>query len=667
MGNRQALRLLLSLCAILACSTACTRHGKGTLAGGDDGTAAIGPDGGPDDPGVAEDDDDGVGLCPPILEVDLPDAAVVASTPPPPVSGGTLLVTRDGTKAIAADPDRDAIEIVDLDSYTLAATVALRAGDEPGRLIEDGTGAIHVALRRGGAVVTIDPAAGAVTARQPVCPAPRGIAWQASTDTIWVACATGELASLPAAGGVVTTRHLERDLRDVLIDGDGLAVTEFKSAQILRVTTDGAIVRRDPMPIGSGAGVAAHVAWRSVAGPNGTIVASYQGHTKAPLSTQPGGYGCSGGGLRDIVKPLDAGLASGDGGTNPSAGGGSTSAAVAGDGGIASIPKASFVNVGSVVVAVVSVIGPDGTLVTQELLPSVLPVDVAVSPDGTRIGSIAAGGGLTALTIFQAGLPAGVIDQALIDGMPTAVAFAGDRVLVQTREPAALWVGDAKDISDTDLVTKVATVTLATDSRDDTGHDIFHFRAGTNLACASCHPEGGDDGHTWVLDGLSRRTPSLRGTVAGTAPYHWSGDEADMNAIIQDVYVGRMSGPQLDTSQAAALEHWVDGIPAPPAPSWVDADAAAAGKTIFERTDVGCTTCHSGPKMTNDTTVDVGTGGAFQVPPLVGVGWNAPLMHGGCAATIADRFGACSTPAHGDLTSLSTTDVADLTAYLETL
>jgi hypothetical protein len=115
------------------------------------------------------------------------------------------------------------------------------------------------------------------------------------------------------------------------------------------------------------------------------------------------------------------------------------------------------------------------------------------------------------------------------------------------------------------------------------------------------------------------------------------------------------------------LSAWVNAIPAPPAPTWVDAAAATAGRAVFERADVACTTCPNGTKMTNNATVDVGTGGAFQVPPLVGVGWRTPLLHDGCAATIADRFGKCATTQHGNISSLSPTDVANLTAYLETL
>lgn len=74
-----------------------------------------------------------------------------------------------------------------------------------------------------------------------------------------------------------------------------------------------------------------------------------------------------------------------------------------------------------------------------------------------------------------------------------------------------------------------------------------------------------------------------------------------------------------------------------------------------------------GEKFTNNQTMNVGTGGSFQVPPLVGVGWRTPLLHDGCAATIADRFGTCSTSAHGNISSLSAQDLQNLEAYLETL
>ena len=120
---------------------------------------------------------------------------------------------------------------------------------------------------------------------------------------------------------------------------------------------------------------------------------------------------------------------------------------------------------------------------------------------------------------------------------------------------------------------------------------------------------------------------------------------------MNDVYTVRMAGESLGDDEMTALTGWVQTIPPPPAPTWVNASAAAAGQAIFQSASAGCATCHSGAKFTNNQTLDVGTGGAFQVPPLVGVGWRTPLLHNGCAATIADRFGMCATPQHGSVAS----------------
>ena len=165
-----------------------------------------------------------------------------------PVSGGTLLVTRDGNTAVAADPDRDRVFIADLNSHGVRA-VTLQPGDEPGRLAEDDSGRVHVATRTGGAVVSIDLAAGAVVDRRAVCPAPRGIAHDSATGLLHVACQTGELVSLPAAGGeAVRVLKLNRDLRDVLVRGTQLLVSRFKTAQMLVVDEAGRVTNTVSAP-----------------------------------------------------------------------------------------------------------------------------------------------------------------------------------------------------------------------------------------------------------------------------------------------------------------------------------------------------------------------------------------------------------------------------------
>jgi hypothetical protein len=639
----------------------------------DPGASSFGDDEiGPDSGGLVS-----VGVaagCPPQAPVPAFGTPVTCGAPPPPISGGTLIVSRDGTLAVAADPDRDAVYVVDLASETRRFTVALQPGDEPGRLAEDGAGRIHVALRGSGTLATIDPTSGTVTARRAVCPAPRGVTWQASSDTVWVACATGELAALPAAGGAASITVVGRDLRDVILNGNALAVTQFRSAQLLRLAADGTVTRTDSMPSstgtcfaedggGLGTCAASHVVWRAVPGPGGTVLAVHQSESTQSISTRSsGGYGCGGiGGGAPPPPPPPPDNSPG--------------------GPVAVAPLPPGIPGSGPVTSVLNLIGSDGTVSLTQPFNGVLPVDVAISPDGSLIAAVAAGSGAGADAVSNVFLfAAGNSFQSQLavgNGPATALAFGpnGD-LLVQTREPAALWVvpnvmatPDAGSDGPVGIIDSGTPwpIALSTVSKDDTGHDIFHTHAGALIACASCHPEGGDDGHVWLLDGNLRRTPSLRGTIAGTAPYHWPGDEPDLAAIVKDVYVTRMSGAALATDQTAALSTWINAIPAPPAPTWVDASAAAAGRAIFQRADVGCSTCHSGPKFTNNATVDVGTGAAFQVPPLVGVGWRTPLLHDGCAATIADRFGACATPGHGNIASLSATDITNLTAYLETL
>jgi len=561
-----------------------------------------------------------------------------AATPVPPLSGGTLAIA--GGTAVASDPDRDQVYLVDT-TTSAVRTIALQAGDEPGRVIADAAGRVHVALRRGGAVVTIDAAAGTVSARRAVCSAPRGMAYQASTQSLQVACAGGELVTLPAAGGAATrTLTLERDLRDV-VNGpnDTLLVSTFRKAQVLVVGKDGTVGSRlqpgsglVPTIIGMPQMRTPSVAWRMVSygDTTGTVVMLHQT------------------GVTDTIDPAQGGYAG-----------------LKGCGGI----------VQSGLTMLTPAPGAPAPAVSSGLGQISLAVDVAVSPDQSKIAVAAPGNAETQgmPTIIEGstqsmtanngpcGGGGGGLQNPAPPGQVVAVGYSAEGVLfAQTREPAALWREDTG-----------ATISLATGSRDDTGHDIFHVNAGGGLACASCHPEGGEDGRTWnfVCAG-ARRTQSIRGGISGTAPFHWDGAEHDFSHLMDDVFSGRMAGPMLSEDQKTALASWVDTIPAMPVAAGLDAQAVARGKAVFEDANVACASCHAGALLTNNTTVDVGTGLPLQVPSLRGVSWRAPFMHNGCAGTLADRFGDASCSGgdkHGVTSKLTASQVSDLTAYLQSL
>src|SRR4029079_8317246 len=144
-------------------------------------------------------------------------------------------------------------------------------------------------------------------------------------------------------------------------------------------------------------------------------------------------------------------------------------------------------------------------------------------------------------------------------------------------------------------------------SRADTGHQVFHANAGGGIACASCHAEGDDDGRVrnFACSG-ARRTQSLHTGLRGTEPFHWSGDEANIDVLMKDVFVGRMSGPALDATQTNLLLNWIAAQPRPLRRAPDDPAAVARGRALFNDTEsVGCVSCHAGERFSNNQSFDV--------------------------------------------------------------
>jgi cytochrome c len=578
------------------------------------------------------------------------------SVAPPPISGGTMLLSKDGTTAVVADPDRDFVSFVDLAGHTVRAQASLSPRDEPGRMAEDSGGLVYVALRGSGELATLSMANGQVMEKRQACAQPRGVAYDAKMDEVIVACASGELVTFPAAtGAAVQTAAVEGDLRDVVVDGDAIFVSKFRTAEILRLTRAGVVAQRATLPV-DGSGSSAAMAWRMRGTTDHRLVVAYQFDSVRFVPTTPGGYGGGGGG---VPGP-------GPGG----AGGGPGSAIVRTE--VASLSS-------------VDMSTTDQPLTFGQI---VLPVDLALLPSrGTAGGSglvVGAANWKSTVTVPYAAfnsnggnggvtMSMATANRAGVDGQLIAAEVLGDgTMLIQSREPARLYVvqpgvdqsGSAANGGPVDRV--IATITLSDVSREDTGHTIFHTNSGGSVACASCHGEGGDDAQTWNFDGKKpRRTPSLLGTVKGTAPYHWDADFADLQALSHEVYTNRMGGRSLAHDQNAALQNWSERLPAPKRPA-VDPAARARGEALFGG-KADCAGCHSGPSYTNNATVDVGTGGAFQVPPLVGVGARTPLFHAGCAKTLTDRFTQCATEMHGKTAQLTTSEISDLVAFLDSL
>ncbi|WP_437725105.1 c-type cytochrome [Sorangium sp. So ce861] len=577
----------------------------------------------------------------------------VSAVPPPPISGGTLLVTADKDRVVAADPDRDRISIINLDTLEVEAVLPLEEGDEPGRVIEGAPGTAHVALRRGGAVVTIDLATRQMH-RRPVCPAPRGVAYDAAAGLLHVACAGGELVTLSSdlEAPPVRELRLDRDLRDVVIDGDALLVSRFRSSELLVVSEDGAVAERVKPPVHVqerfGRTFEPAVAWRTIPLPGGGVAMVHQrGLVDPPIdiedTTQGGysGFDCS----TTVIQPAVTLMRPLPSEANPT-----PASPARGAGGL-----------------------PFG----------LLPVDMAISPDGFRGAIVMAGSRTvieTPLDTLEEPDPlketetlddcASFVDQRSITvpGEPIAVGYdEASNLLVQLREPPSVLRFGAVSGA------HVATFLLPGESRLDSGHAIFHGTQDAHvqmaISCASCHPEGQDDGRSWSFKPIGvRRTQSLAGGILATAPLHWDGDMTDLDAIMSEVFEQRMGGMRQRPERVEVFASWLDTIKPVPVSEPADPAAVQRGEALFNDAAVGCASCHSGEKLTNDQTVDVGTGKAFQVPSLRGLAARAPYMHDGCAATLHDRFGPCGGgDKHGVTSTLTPAQIDDLVAYLETL
>ncbi len=547
---------------------------------------------------------------------------------PPPISGGTLAIDNKRGIAVAADPDRDRVYVVDLPTRSVRHTISLAHRSEPGRVALDRSNRAHVLLRNTGELATIDLATGAVELRT-ACTAPRGITFDAAKNLLHVACMTGDLLTFATTeGGPITRSSLGRDVRDVVLLGNKLMATRFRSASVVPVDANGRA--EGDRALGN-----SNLAWRAIAAPvdpdanaeeEPEAIVVTQEPTQEPVKPEPGGYGGSGSLVDRCSAPVGAVATR-----------------------LHRMTRTK--NIGSL------------------LLPSaVLPVDVATN--GRDIAVVAAGNAFTKslpqlFVVHKTELRGGqenCVDmvQSTVPGQAVSAAFDGaDELVVQTREPAALHIMT----SDRRRVWK--TISLATDTRADTGHAIFHANAGANISCASCHAEGMDDGKTWEFVGMGpRRTPSLLGTTPGTEPFHWSGDMKDLQTLVDHVFVERMGGPKIDGPQVDHLGHYLFTLPAPPKLR-NEADVPVRGKELFTQR---CGSCHSGPLLTNNQSVDVGTDGVFQVPSLVGIGWRAPFLHTGCAQTLFDRFDpSCGGTKHGDTADLTKDQIADIVAYVETL
>ncbi len=237
------------------------------------------------------------------------------------------------------------------------------------------------------------------------------------------------------------------------------------------------------------------------------------------------------------------------------------------------------------------------------------------------------------------------------------------------------------------------------------------------IACAHCHLDGEADHRTWDFtdrgEGI-RNTASLLGHGGpNPGPLHWSANFDEVQDFEHDIR-GPFSGAGLMTDAefnsgtrnttlgdpkagvsaeldalAAYVESLDEFLPSPwRTPTGELTAGAEAGKLLFESPALGCTSCHTGPRLSDSGWLSPGIPRLHEVgtitpasgqrlgatlegidtPTLHGL-WNgAPYLHDGSAPDLESVLTSKNpSDAHGVTSQLSAGELAQLVEYLLSL
>jgi cytochrome c peroxidase len=214
------------------------------------------------------------------------------------------------------------------------------------------------------------------------------------------------------------------------------------------------------------------------------------------------------------------------------------------------------------------------------------------------------------------------------------------------------------------------------------GRRLFHTTGDPRIssdgrACASCHPDGRDDGLVWATPDGPRQTPSLAGRLAGTAPYGWNGSRSTVKKHVTNT-LRRRGGTGLPDEDMNALVAYCMTMKGPPHAAQTegvaqDAALVAEGADLFDSSATGCSSCHIvDGTFTDGNRHDVKSKGKhdpkrrFDTPSLKDLGSTAPYFHDGRYPTLRALL-IGSDGKMGHTRRLSEHQLDALEAYLETL
>lgn len=575
---------------------------------------------------------------------DLPSA--LAPVPAESSSSPLALARIDKRRvAILADEDDGALRVIDLDARRVLSS---RAIESAGHVLVARNGRVHVSLPGVDALaeLTVD-ASGALTecARQSTPAEPIALALADDDATLIVASRRGRALTMFRAGSSPRTIALSRDPEGVLVAGPNAVVAHRVGSIVSVVSLEQRVVAREVsfawrdrigLPSFGGRPIAdmprfsmqAHGLARVKERVELPMVLAYPGETHLEV-TFPSGYGAASVQGIDGYFPNEPAIAS-----------------LAADG---SAPR---LHVRDEVIEEHAQRLSTGRVAYRE--PCLLPRSIAT--DGQR--SYVACLGIDRLLVAQNGVE---LARVAVPSGPIAVA-----VDPSARE-AVVWSQFARALTFVHLDTRAAKeLALPAERPVDAawadGRKTFHAPiAFDGRACASCHPDGLDDGLVWSSPLGPMQPPVLAGRLEGTAPYGWLGSAPTVREHLASTMMRLQAKPMPETTMnnlvaylhamRPAQKHKLDPL-------------ETRGRDVFVAE--GCDGCHTNEGRGSDgARHDVGTGGKLDTPSLVAISASAPFMHDGRFATLREAI--VKTAGKMGPKTLAESDLDALVTYLKTL
>ncbi|UQA63089.1 c-type cytochrome [Polyangium aurulentum] len=572
-----------------------------------------------------------------------------------------LARAKDRVLAYVADEDDDALHTVDLDSRKELAVTPLPGSPSQVLVLPDGR--LVVALRDRNELLALEaPQAPeeplALRCRVPIAAEPIALATTPDGGRLLVTSGRGKRLTILGTGGLEAWESVElaRDPRGVLVSRDGRKafVTHMVGSRVSVVSLDGAIASarevdvrvdkregsQEPRVSNQGFALAAAVLDERAGAERIFAPLASVDPGKSQANVFPGGYGGVTG--PRIVSPF-----------------------------VAVVDPAAERMLNPYLAAKRSSHGEECVLPRAaaaygaRLLVACAGIDAVVELDARAMDPIAA-------QRRRFDVPSG----------PTGIAIDEDG------RRAVAWSQFAREISFLDLREPGGrTLALPLARRQDSritpvlarGREIFHetddFRISVDgRACASCHPDGRDDGLTWATPDGPRQTIMLAGRIEGSGPYGWFGVHPTLGDHVAHTF-GRLGGHGLDEpadeGDLRALLAYLVAMRPPPPVEAKDPALVARGRDLFLDAEHGCVSCHM-DGGTDRARHDVGSGRfieqklTFDTPSLRYVGVTAPYFHDGRYATLLDLLRA-SDAKMGHTGGLGDDDLRALAAYMETL